>query len=184
MLVAACDTGQPEFEPLGAGEGLPGQPQIDPNLPPLQVGHAMLRAGEYDFAVRAFTLAIQEDGLTPEILIGLGTANERLGRLGLAQRSLEAAVELAPNSAAAWNNLGVVLDRKDDVRGAVAAFQTAFALDSGASDLILQNLLQAEFRLKDTQSDNPEDETEFRLVRRGLGHYLLIENNEQDRNAS
>ena len=119
----------------------------DANAPvaePLITGHRLMRAGEYELALRSFNRAMALDGASGEVLTGIGSANQQLGRLSQAERFLQADVREAPDNVPAWNNLGVVLQSRDDYAGAVAAFRMAFALDSGRSDLIRHNLNSTE----------------------------------------
>jgi drug/metabolite transporter (DMT)-like permease len=73
----------------------------------------------------------------------------------------------------AWNNLGVVLMEKGETGEARRVFETAFALDSGQSDDIRQNLLLAIEKTANPSYD-PANDNDFKLVRRGSGQYLLI----------
>jgi len=73
----------------------------------------------------------------------------------------------------AWNNLGVVLMEKGDVAEAARVFQTAYALDSGQSDDIRENLRLALAKQQKPDYAVPEDKN-FSLVRRGNGQYLLL----------
>ena len=69
------------------------------------VGHRLIAAGEYELAIKAFSRAALEHGLTAEILSGLGSANLGLGRLGQAERCLRDAVEkdaARPKSGTTW----------------------------------------------------------------------------------
>jgi len=55
----------------------------------IEVGHRLISAGEYELALRAFSRAALDRGETDaEILLGMGTANLGLGRLGQSERLL------------------------------------------------------------------------------------------------
>jgi len=76
----------------------------------LEVGHRLIAAGEYELALRAFTRAAIDQGETDaEILLGMGTANLGLGRMGQSEEMLRLAIEKEGNWPELWNNLGVVL---------------------------------------------------------------------------
>ncbi|MEL6584974.1 MAG: tetratricopeptide repeat protein [Pseudomonadota bacterium] len=150
--------------------GTPGEQAVVAD--PTRSGHALMNAGEYALALRAFQRAVALNGPTPEALVGMGSASGKLGRLPQAERYLRAAVEEAPASVVAWNNLGVVLQERDDYVGAAAAFRMAFALDSGDNDLIRQNLNSALLR-QDRRDAVIGPEPANQLVPLGHGLYIL-----------
>lgn len=132
----------------------------------------MVQAGEYEAAIDAFTRAALVEGLTPEILTGLGSANLGLGRLGQAEALLRDATDKAPDWPEAWNNLGVVLMERGKTPEAVLVFRKAYGLDNGESDSIRDNL-----RLALANSENPDNNVaqneNYKLVRRGNSDYLI-----------
>src|SRR6056297_628312 len=74
----------------------------------LDIGHRLIAAGEYELALRAFSRAALDTGETDaEILLGMGTANLGLGRLGQSEKLLRLAIEKEGNWPELWNNLGV-----------------------------------------------------------------------------
>lgn len=152
--------------------GTLAQETARPALADADAGHALLREGEYEQALDAFTRAALTDGLTPEILTGLGSANLGLGRLGQAETLLRSATDKGPDWPEAWNNLGVVLMERDKIPEAVLVFRKAYALDNGQSDSIRDNL-----RLALAKSENPDnniDQNEiYKLVRRGNSDYMI-----------
>lgn len=87
-----------------------------------EVGHAMMERGEYDMAVRGYSRAINEEGLTGPVIGGLGAANLALGKLDQADKILERGVRIAPQSPSTWNNYGVLLAMSDRPRAAGDAF--------------------------------------------------------------
>ncbi|MCX7888749.1 MAG: tetratricopeptide repeat protein [Rhodobacteraceae bacterium] len=173
MPLAACVT--------PGGQGLSGNGPYAPAaragapdiVDPLTVGHRLMAAGEYELALDSYYRAAAEQGATAEILSAIGSANLQLGRLGQAERILRRALEIDNRSVPAWNNLGVVLMEKGEVAEASLVFKTAFALDSGQTDSIRENLRLALAKL-DNPAYDPGIEAEFTLVRQDNGVYLLL----------
>jgi tetratricopeptide (TPR) repeat protein len=138
----------------------------------LTVGHRLMDAGEYELALRAYLRAGSERGLDIDVLSAIGSANLKLGRLGQAEDLLRRAVDIDETYVPAWNNLGVVLMEQRNYGEAERVFRMAFAMDSGQSAEIRDNLRLALAKLK-----NPDyitgNESNFVLVRRGTGDYLI-----------
>ncbi len=139
----------------------------------LIVGHRLMAAGEYELALKAYYRAAAERGMTVDTLSAIGSANLHLGRLGQAENLLRRAVKEDATFVPAWNNLGVVLMETGEYAEASRVFRTAFALDSGQTDAIRENLRLALAKIKEPSYDAP-DTGEFSLVRRGGGQYLLL----------
>ena len=138
----------------------------------LTVGHRLMAAGEYELAIDAYSRAALEEGLTVDVLSSLGSANLKLGRLGRAEALLRDAVETDDTFPPAWNNLGVVLMEKGEYGEASRVFRTAFALDSGQSAEIRDNLRLALAKIENPTYSEPHNN--FALVRRGSGEYALL----------
>lgn len=172
-LLAGCDgTGglRPDNGGLYAPVGVdPTRQSVDGLL----VGHRLMAAGEYELALEAYLRAAAEQGMTADVLSGLGSANLKLGRLGQAERLLRQAISKDETFVPAWNNLGVVLMEEGKIPEAERVFHTAFALDSGQSDEIRENLRKALEKLDNPSYDAPQNNN-FALVRRGPGEYLLL----------
>jgi Flp pilus assembly protein TadD len=124
--------------------------------------------------LRAYLRGASEQGLNADVLSALGSANLRLGRLGQAETLLRQAIKADPTSVPAHNNLGVVLMERGNSGEARAVFQQAFALDSGSSDSIQQNLRLAIARSNSAVYDDQEQSHDFTLVRRDRGQYVLL----------
>ena len=139
----------------------------------LIVGHRLMAAGEYELALKAYYRAASEQGATVDVLSAIGSADLKLGRLGQAEQILRRAVEEDQTFVPAWNNLGVVLMEERKYPEAARTFQTAFALDSGQSDSIRENLRLALAKMEKPAYD-PVQDRPFKLVRRGVGDYLLL----------
>lgn len=140
----------------------------------LIVGHRLMAAGEYELALKAYHRAASQQGATVDVYSAIGSANLHLGRLGQAETNLRDAIEIDETFVPAWNNLGVVLMEKGEVAEASQVFQTAFALDSGRTDSIRENLRRALAMRDDPDYGITHQEEQFSLVRRGGGVYLLL----------
>lgn len=139
----------------------------------LTVGHRLMEAGEFELALKAYYRAASEIGVNVDVLSALGSANLRLGRLNQAEELLREAVKRDPKFIPALNNLGVVLNAKNEFGEARELFRVAYALDSGNSDEIRDNLRRLDQKLQNNGAETGED-YDFRLVRRGNGQYLLL----------
>jgi tetratricopeptide (TPR) repeat protein len=143
----------------------------------LEVGHRLMEAGEFELALRAYYRAAGQQGINADVLSAIGSANLQLGRLGQAEKILRRALEEDPSFVPAINNLGVVLMEAGKFGEARVMFQKAFALDSGSSDSIRDNLKLAIARTENPVYGDPDivDEVPtFNLVRRGEGDYVLL----------
>ncbi len=150
-------------------------PGIDPNgqvEDPLVVGNRLLVAGEYDLALDSFARAALAQGMTPEIMAGMGTANLGLRQLGPAETLLRRAVADQPEWPVAWNNLGVILVEKGEYPEAAQVFRRAFALDNGESDAIRDNLRLALAKMENPVNTTPEEQ-EYTLEQQGDGQFKL-----------
>lgn len=174
--LAACESGQGGLgnrttdgayapDVLARGDAVDG----------LIVGHRLMEAGEYELALKAYTRAAAEDGITVDTLSAIGSANLRLGRLGQAEKLLRQAVKKDPSFAPAWNNLGVVLMETGHTGEAVRVFKIAFGADSGKSDSIRENLNLALAKQENLDYSEDEEQAKFALMRRGRGDYLLLD---------
>ena len=168
-MLAACQPAG-DFSPdrLGAGGA-----DISEAVDGLAVGHRLMQAGEYELALRAYYRAAAEQGPSVDVLSAIGSASLRLGRLGQAEQMLRRAVDQDPTFVPAINNLGVIAAERGSWGEARHLFQTAFALDSGRSEEIRNNLRLALANLEDSGYTD-ENNHNFALVRRGQGRYLLL----------
>lgn len=142
----------------------------------MTVGHRLMEAGEHELALKAYLRGAGETGINADVLSAIGSANLALGRLGQAEKILNRALELDPNFVPAINNLGVVLMEQGKSGEARVLFQKAFALDSGETDSIRENLMLAIAQSKANVYD-PEQQQEkggFRLVRQEKGKFVLL----------
>ncbi len=170
-LVAAC--ARSDFSELPDNPWAPGIDFRKEGADPLDAGHRLMAAGEYELAYESFTRAAVDMGLTAEILSSLGTANLGLGRLGQAEKLMRASVEKQPDWPESLNNLGVVLMERQKFAEAEQFLRRAVALDNGESDAILQNLRVALVKLDAATHSEPQEDQPYNLVQRGRGSYLL-----------
>ena len=174
LLLAACQSGG-----LGASGARANTPfGVDPNkqdVDGLLVGHRLMEAGEYELALKAYYRAAAEQGMNSDTLSAIGSADLALGRVGQAEDVLRRAIKDDPTFVPALNNLGVVLMNQDKPGEARVMFQQAFALDSGQSDSIRENLRLA-IALSEASVYDPdlEEKPVMKLVRRGQGTYDLL----------
>ncbi|MCG6882719.1 MAG: tetratricopeptide repeat protein [Silicimonas sp.] len=170
--LAACENAG-GLRPLEGGVYAPtGTPRGEKSVDGLIVGHRLMQAGQYELALEAYYRAASEQGFNVDVLSAIGSANLQLGRLGQAERILREATKVDETFPPAWNNLGVVLMERGQYGEASRVFQLAFALDSGESAEIRENLRKALAKLENPTYSEPE---EFRLVRRGPGFYQILE---------
>ena len=151
-----------------------GHPKRGESVDGLLVGHRLMAAGEYELALKSYYRAAGEQGMTADVYSALGSANLKLGRLGQAEDMLRKAVKEDQNFPPAWNNLGVVLMERGKTAEARQVFRMAYALDSGESDSIRDNLRLAIAKSKQTEYAEPNNDDNFSLVRRGHGSFLLL----------
>lgn len=167
LTLAACGESPAPESPFAPGIQ-PDAQGVDPML----VGHRLMEAGEYELAIDAYTRAAVTEGMSAEVLAGIGTAHLNLGRLHTAERLLRRALEQDETSPEIWNNLGVVLIERGKTAEAEQMFRRAYALDNGESDSIRDNL-----RLALEKAENPgydgRAEQDYKLVRRGSSDFLI-----------
>lgn len=173
--LAACSKGglsalaNPKEDADPFAPGINQRKQADDGV---EVAHRLMKAGEYELAIRAFNRAALATELDAEILSGLGSANLGLGRLGQAETLLRRAVEKDDTRPEVWNNLGIVLMESGKLAEAQLTFRKAYALDNGESDAIRDNLRLA--LAKTENSVTPEEQAgDYKLVRRGSGDFLI-----------
>ncbi|WP_127109435.1 tetratricopeptide repeat protein [Pararhodobacter zhoushanensis] len=170
IALSACQSSG-EFSP----DGLPGRASsAAEDVDGLIVGHRLMEGGEYELALRAYYRSMAEQGPTVDALSAIGSANLHLGRLGQADQMFRRAIEFDPEFVPAINNLGVVMVERADWGQAAHLFRTAFALDSGRSEEIRQNLRLALANLENSSYTDENNNNNFALVRRGNGRFLLL----------
>jgi Flp pilus assembly protein TadD len=189
VILTICGTG------LAACVGAPGtEARLDPLARDLEVaaptgtvvleegvdqvlvGDRLMDAGQYELALRAYYRAAAERGLDAELMTAIGSANLRLGRIGQAERQFRDALDLDDRFVPAWNNLGVALMERSEWGEARRVFERAFALDSGRSDAIRDNLRLAIARMENSVYSEDNNQNGPGLIRRGGGVFVLLAN--------
>lgn len=172
--VTACSAEDDRLAPRFTGPPAPdGVVTPTKAADPLIVGHRLMEAGEYELALKSYYRAAGDRGATAQVLSALGSVNLRLGRLGQSERLLRQALDKAPDKPAVWNNLGVVLMERRQTGEAKEVFRRAYALDSGQSDAIRENLRLAIARTENAAYD-PSIDQGIDLMRNGSGSYRLM----------
>ena len=177
LLIAACTLPGGGLRPA-ANAPPPADAGGKGGVDGLLVGHRLMEAGELELALKAYYRAAAEDGIDADVLSAIGSANLALGRLGQAEQVLRRALERDPAFVPALNNLGCVLMELGKAPEAKNVFQQAYALDSGASDSIRENLRLAIATMENSvyseQEDQKQEAPALKLVRRGQGEYVLL----------
>lgn len=160
-----------QYDGLPAPSGTPKQTQA---VDDLLVGDRLMAADEAELALKAYARAALDQGMTLDVLAAIAGANTRLGRLGQAQRYVDAALKQDPDFVPVLNTQGVILLSRGEVGEASRVFQRAYALDNGNSDAIRANLTKALAMLENSSYTISNEPSEFSLVRRGNGTYALL----------
>ena len=175
-LCAVVSCGPQRLSELEGTAFAPGVDRKGEAVDGVEVGDRLLAAGEYELALDAFTRAALDRGMTTEIVIGVGTANLGLGRLGQAEALLRRATREEPENPEPWNNLGIVLMEQGRRGEAEQLFRKAYALDNGESDSIRENLRLSLAKSENPVMTEPQNTGTYKLVRRGEADYLLRRN--------
>jgi len=122
------------------GPPAPLRPIFERETSQIVVGQRLLAQNQTEAALKAFNASLIEDGVSHDALVGAAAANFRLGRQEQARRLLVQAAERFPNSAVVRNNLGVIYYQMGDLVHARAEYTAAYALKSGLSQEIEQNI--------------------------------------------
>lgn len=161
------------FEGLEAPDGIG---ELDEGIDGLIVGDRLMEAGQHELALRAYYRAGAEDGLSVDVITAIGAANLALGRLGQAETQFRAALEREQDFVPALNNLGATLIERGEYGEARRILEQAFALDSGGSETIRDNLRLAIARMENQVYTGGNEQTRPGLIRRGGGRYTLQSN--------
>lgn len=148
----------------------------EPKTSYLDLGRAYLAVGDLRLAKAAFIRSLRVEGVSAAALTGAGITAERQGLMLEARRFFERALDLAPSSEVAHNNLGAVQYRLGDFEGAHRSFQTAFAISSGTNKVAAHNLGITELAIrKKAEGEVPIVENPVPLQREGTSEYRLLD---------
>jgi tetratricopeptide (TPR) repeat protein len=172
LVLVACAPGTSARLAPGDGFAPGAAPGKDPDVDPLIVADRLLAAGEAELALDNYKRAAVRDGLSADLLVSMSAANVRLGRLNQAEMILREVLTEEPEHIGALNNLGVVLLEQGNYGESERTFRQAFALDSGNTPEIRENLRVALAKLENP-SYTPE-QSAFTLVNRGSGVVSLV----------
>jgi hypothetical protein len=91
----------------------------------LQEGKAHFEQGNYGLAVAAYRASLRDNSGSVRALNGLAASYDRLGRLDLARRYYQRALEISPHSAQTLNNMGysLILEAQQNKGDAVLTAQ-------------------------------------------------------------
>lgn len=172
--LAGCNAFSPRLDPGIEGLSAPGSiGELQDGLDALVVGDRLMDAGQHELALRAYYRAGVEDGLTVDVITAIGAANLALGRLGQAEDQFRAALQREQDFVPALNNLGAVLMEQGEYGEARRIFEQAFALNSGQSETIRENLRLAIARMENQVYVEDIEQNRPGLIRRGGGRYTL-----------
>ena len=173
IALAGCNL-SPRLDPGIEGLAAPDSVgDLQDGLDGLIVGDRLMDAGQHELALRAYYRAGVEDGLTVDVITAIGAANLALGRLGQAEDQFRAALQREQDFVPALNNLGAVLMEQGEYGEARRIFEQAFALDSGQSETIRDNLRLAIARMENQVYVEDNEQDRPGLIRRGGGRYTL-----------
>lgn len=113
-----------------------------------QAGLILHQRGRQDDAIELVERSIRLDHSRPDWFNDLGNMRAAAKDLGAARAAFMASLEIDPNHALVWNNLGSVLQRQDHPDEAEFAYRQAIALTPGFVDALsnLGNLLSVRGR--------------------------------------
>lgn len=172
-IVCACDPVLPKGGLQALDDPPPSLPE--PRTTYLALGRGYLQVNDLRLAKHAFIRSLRVEGVSAAALTGAGIAAERQGLLHEARRYFEKALDLAPSSEIAHNNLGAIQYRVGDFQAAKRSFQAAFAISSGTNKVAAHNLGLAELALKrKEESEIPLDRNPVPLQREGTSEYRLL----------
>ena len=171
LVFSACAAPMNAAAPATPATSEPRQP-----VSSLLLGNRLLAAREPDLAMKAYLTSMNVEGISAEAMTGAGIAAQQQGLLTSARRYFEQARRLAPDSATAHNNLGVVLYMLKEYYPARNAFRTAYALSSGKSEMAERNLNRTEEAIALLEEvDEADPAISHDLIRLGTSEFRLIE---------
>ena len=101
----------------------------------MKAGSEQLTAGDYQSARASFEQALKYNNSAFDVHLGLGVAYFNLQDDKYAERELSKAAEINTKTAAAYQYLGELYYRKDDLEAAAMYWEKAVALNPSATDI-------------------------------------------------
>lgn len=92
-------------------------------------GHYRLEDGQFDEAVKEFSLALEKNPDNPNAHLGLAITYLQTNKSAEAMAEFNRVIELAPEMAAAYADRGILYDRQGEYVKALADYRKALALD-------------------------------------------------------
>jgi tetratricopeptide (TPR) repeat protein len=102
------------------------------------MGLLSLHAKQYDDAVEWISRAIRQDP-RPKYLASLGTTLQQLGRYEEAIKVVDKAIQLSPDDAELWRQMGDILVRQERSEQALLSYQHALKLNSNHPDALYKS---------------------------------------------
>jgi tetratricopeptide (TPR) repeat protein len=103
--------------------------EVDHLRSPWLLGHIYLQQRQYDRALETYRDGVRQFPGDADIYNGIAVTNEHLGRMDEAEVAYRRAVELAPDFAKAWLNLGKLYLKQKSLKKAQGAFIAALEQD-------------------------------------------------------
>ncbi|MEO0822876.1 MAG: tetratricopeptide repeat protein [Pseudomonadota bacterium] len=143
----------------------------------LNLGLRLLNASDPAQAEIAFQRSLLVEGVSARALTGAGIAAAGQGHMAKAEAYLTRARLIAPQDVDVNNALGLVLYSRGNYSAAQEAFQTAFVVSSGSSDVAKLNLDRSESILFDRGllGGGRDEAMTFDVVRLGRSEYRLTD---------
>jgi tetratricopeptide (TPR) repeat protein len=92
-------------------------------------GNYRLEDGQFDEAVKEFSIALEKDPDHVMAHLGMAITHMQTNKSAAALAELNRVIELAPEMAAAYANRGILYDRLGEYQKALADYRKALALD-------------------------------------------------------
>ncbi|MFN0039121.1 MAG: tetratricopeptide repeat protein [Burkholderiales bacterium] len=102
----------------------------DDARPRFLLGALFERLGRFEESLSAQNAALQRDGGHVQVIAAKARVLDLLGQTAEAERFLSDALRDQPRSSRLWANLGVLLEKRNEFAGALAAYDQALALDN------------------------------------------------------
>lgn len=101
----------------------------------MKTGSEQMKTGDYQAARASFEQALRYNDSAFDVHLGLGVAYFNLQDDKYAERELSKAAEISPKTSAAYQYLGELYYRKDDLETAAMYWEKAVALNPSATDI-------------------------------------------------